>query len=172
MTSRLTQLMVKVVKADGTSARGERNVVNGDLSLLKGFEFNLNAGLYQAFHAPFTADMDRGGGNVTVNIPDFDPSKMVSPPEGATHYQLVAAGAEIDFKSNTFLVNTSTTPELTLDPHVEPGIVLTHAVTVSGTEPIFLAFGIQFLTQVNGKYYSLSNGQYNAVALVGAEGAA
>jgi hypothetical protein len=172
LTSRMVREMMKVVHADTTNPRGQRNVVSGDLTLLKGFEFNHQGSLYQAFQAPFDANMDRGGGVLTVNIPDFDPSKMVNAPEGATHFRLISAGAEIDFKSKTSVVNVSTSIEVALTPHTEPGILLSNAVTVSGTQPIFLAFGIEFLIYTNGIYYPLNSGQYNAVALVGVEGAA
>ncbi|MCW3808140.1 hypothetical protein OM074_21150, partial [Marinilabiliaceae bacterium D04] len=40
VSSRLTSQMVKVIQADVTNGRGERNVVDGDLNLLQGFEFN------------------------------------------------------------------------------------------------------------------------------------
>ena len=43
VTSRLTKEMMKVLKADSTSTRGLRNVVDGEAELLEGFEFNLNA---------------------------------------------------------------------------------------------------------------------------------
>jgi len=42
ITSRLTQEMMKVLQPDATSARDERNVSNGELELLTGFEFTSN----------------------------------------------------------------------------------------------------------------------------------
>ncbi len=34
--------MVKVVKADSVNERGSRNVLDGDLAILRGFDFNIN----------------------------------------------------------------------------------------------------------------------------------
>lgn len=41
MVSRLTREMMKVIKADELSPRGQRNVINGEPALLEGFEFNI-----------------------------------------------------------------------------------------------------------------------------------
>jgi len=38
MVSRLTRDMVRIIKSDPVNDRGERTVLNGDLTLLKGFE--------------------------------------------------------------------------------------------------------------------------------------
>jgi len=41
-----------------TSPRGECSVVNGDIEILQGFQFNINAVLDTTFFAPFTAALD------------------------------------------------------------------------------------------------------------------
>ena len=43
MSGRLTSALSKVVKSDQESIRGERNVMNGELGILNGFEFNKGA---------------------------------------------------------------------------------------------------------------------------------
>jgi hypothetical protein len=45
MVGRLTQEMVKVLQADVTSVRGQRNVIDGEAELLEGFEFNIRSKL-------------------------------------------------------------------------------------------------------------------------------
>ena len=45
VASRMTREMVKVVKSDTSNNRGERKVTEGDVLLLKGFEFNQNGKL-------------------------------------------------------------------------------------------------------------------------------
>ena len=52
MVSRLTKLMVKVVKADATNPRGQRNVIDGEAELLQGFDFNKNGKLGRTIYAP------------------------------------------------------------------------------------------------------------------------
>ena len=51
VVSRLTTDLLKVVKTDTTNERGLRTVQDGNLALLKGFEFNLNG--FVAARNPF-----------------------------------------------------------------------------------------------------------------------
>jgi hypothetical protein len=60
MTSRLTREMVKVIQADSTNVRGQRNVIDGEAELLNGFEFNLDGKLGSTFFAPFTPTGEAG----------------------------------------------------------------------------------------------------------------
>jgi hypothetical protein len=172
MASRLTREMVKVIQADATNVRGQRNVIDGEAELLKGFEFNLDGKLGSTFFAPFTSAIDRVAGNLSVDVPAFIPGNMIGAPQGATHFKLIAAGVEIDFEAGTYVVNTSNTPEIVLGPQVEPAIALGNAVTPASTHPLFVAFGVEFLQFVNGAFYPLKNGSYNALQLVAVDGGA
>jgi hypothetical protein len=87
MSSRLTREMVKVIQADATNVRGQRNVIDGEAELLKGFEFNSNARLGGTLYAPFSTAIDRAAGTLIVDIPAFVPTNMVAAPAGATHFQ-------------------------------------------------------------------------------------
>ncbi|HSQ45117.1 MAG TPA: hypothetical protein VLM16_08985 [Ginsengibacter sp.] len=40
VVARLTTEMLKVIQADATNMRGQRNVIDGKAELLQGFEFN------------------------------------------------------------------------------------------------------------------------------------
>jgi hypothetical protein len=170
MSSRLTAEMVKVIQADATNTRGLRNVIDGEAELLSGFEFNLNGKLSSTFFAPYTAGIDRGAGNLTVDIPDYVPSNMIGAPQGATHAKLITAAVEVDFEGGTYVVENSSTPEIVLGPQNEAAVSLANAVTPASTHPLFLAFGIEFYQQVNGVFYPLKNGFYNALALVKVDG--
>lgn len=172
MTSRLTREMVKVVQADATNVRGQRNVIDGETELLIGFEFNLNGKLSSTFFAPFVPAIDRAAGTLSVQIPDYIPGNMIGAPQGATHCRLIAAGVEVDFEAGNYVVNTSQTPEVVLGPQNQATVTLSNAVTPASTKPLFVAFGVEFIQQVNGAFYPLKNGAYNALALVAVDGGA
>ena len=172
MNSRLTAEMMKVVQADMTNTRGQRNVIDGEAELLEGFEFNINAKLYSTFFAPFTPSIDRAAGTLKVDMPPYIPENMIGAPQGATHFKLTAAGVEIDFETGVYVVNMSSTPETVFGPQTEAAVALSNAVTAASTHPLFIAFGIQFFQQVNGAFYPLKNGFYNALALVKIDGGA
>lgn len=170
MTSRLTREMVKVIQADATNTRGQRNVIDGEAELLKGFEFNLDGKLGSTFFAPFTTVIDRAVGNLTVDVPVYIPGNMIGAPQGATHFRLIAAGVEVDFEAGSYVVTTSNTPEIVLGPQAEAAITLVNAVTPASTRPLFVAFGVEFMQFVNGAFYPLKNGAYNALQLVAVDG--
>ncbi len=170
MTSRLTREMVKVIQADVTNTRGKRNVIDGEAELLIGFEFNENGKLSRTFFAPFVPAIDRVAGTLSVQVPAYIPGNMVGAPQGATHCKLIAASVEIDFEAGTYVVNSSTSAEIVLDQHNEAALTLSNAVTPASTHPLFVAFGIEFYQSVNGVFYPLKNGVYNALALVAVDG--
>jgi hypothetical protein len=170
MASRLTREMVKVIQADLTNTRGQRNVIDGEAELLQGFEFNENGKLNRTFFAPFNSAIDRVTGDLSVNIPGFIPGNMIASPQGATHVKLIAAGVEVDFETGVYVVNTSQSAEIVIGPQNEAAIALNNAVTPASTKPLFLAFGVEFYQEVNGVRYPLKNGAYNALALVKVDG--
>jgi hypothetical protein len=112
VVSRLTKEMVKVVKADATSTRGERNVIDGETEMLEGFEFNLNAKLEATLYAPYTLTINRVTGEMSVHIPSFIPANMVAAPDGTTHFKIVSAGTEVDFENETSVTDAHETAML------------------------------------------------------------
>ncbi len=167
--TRLTALMMQVIKGDTTNARGDRNVIDGNNQLIKGFELNRNAKLNTMLFAPKTTSFDRETAEMKVVFPPYIPGDCVSMPEGATHFRIVAAAVEVDFAtvddepiagdmaaSNYLLPNNTLTTELTL----------TCTLTPDSVKPMFLVLGIQFFELVNGTQYAVNNEQYNAFKIV------
>lgn len=170
MVGRLTREMVKVVQADITNPRGQRNVIDGEAELLEGFEFNIVGKLGTTLFTPFSPKINRDTGALTVNIPSFIPLNMIAAPAGATHFKINMAGAEIDFEQETYVVEVKDTELLPLN-NVATGVIdLAAAVTANSTHPLFIALGIEFYQDVNGVKYPLKNGAYNSVALVKVNG--
>ena len=170
MASRLTQLMMKVIKADAVSNRGLRNVLDGETELLAGFEFNISGKLGNTLYAPFSSSIDRAAGTIDLEIPVFSPLTMLAAPEGTTHFKIVSAGAEIDFEAENYVISTSATeilPWNALDTEV---ISQSNAVTPASTKPLFLVVGVEFYQEVNGAMYPLKNGSYNPLAIVQVSG--
>jgi hypothetical protein len=170
LVSRLFTEMMKVVKADATSDRGQRNVLDGELEILEGFEFNEGGKLSQTLFAQFRALIDRVNSSLTVNVASFVPSNMIAAPAEATHYQIVSAGGFIDFTTGTNGIVTKATEMLAIDG--EPSAVIDHVLDggADATRPMFIVLGISFYQEVNGKNYSLKNGAYNALSVVKVSG--
>ncbi len=170
VTSRLLKEMMKVIKADATSDRGKRNVVDGEAELLQGFDFNINAILSTTLYARYNPSINRVTGLLDVSIPAFIPANELVVPEGATHYNIVSAGAEIDFENETYTEATSQTGIQPINATGTAAVTLSNQVTAASTHPLFLLLGIQFFQQVNGKNYPLKNGAFNALNLVAISG--
>lgn len=170
MVSRLTQRMVKVIQADLTNERGLRNVIDGEAELLVGFEFNIGGKLGTTLFAPFVGGIDRVTGEITVDLESFIPANMIAAPSGTTHFKIISAGAEIDFEAEVFVTTNSETAILPWDMTSTVAISHLNAVTPNSTKPLFLAVGVEFYQEVNGRMYPLKNGSYNPLALVQVSG--
>jgi hypothetical protein len=166
MVSRLTREMVKVIQADENSERGFRNVTNGDLFLLQGFNFNINGKLGTTLYAPFTTVISRVDGTLVVNIPSFVPVNMIGAAGGSTHFKIISAGAEVNFNNETFIVDSQVSDIMPINSIASDPITLSNEVTPNSPSPLFLGLGIEFYQQVNGQFYSLNNGAFNALSLV------
>ena len=166
MVSRLTAKMLLVVQADATSDRGERNVIDGEAGLLAGFDFNVNSKLSSTLFAPYVVSFDRVKGLMEITVADFIPLNMAVAPEGTTHFQLFSAVASVDFEKESFDVDSALTGELAYDSTPTGPITLKSSIPGESKHPVFILLGIEFMQQVNGKYYKLKNGAYNACAIV------
>jgi len=174
VTSRLTAELMKVVKADSTSTRGQRNVLDGELELLEGFEFNINAKLGSSYFKKVSSTIDRVEGKSSVSFGMITPKADFGFPAGATHVKLVSGVATIDFEAGIFEVNEAQPYQVNLLTGVPTlqEVVLSSTFKKAEVKPLFLVLGIEFYQEVNGQFYSLKNGQYNSVTLVNVSGIA
>lgn len=167
MISRLVKLMMTVIKADAVSDRGLRNVLDGELMLLQGFDFNDRARLNGTLYAPFTSTIDRATGILDVSVDISYPDSQIIAAGGTTHFRIISAGVEVDFESGEFNLSQSNTAEMLYSVASSSVINLSNDIGVlASTKPLFLLLGIEFLQEVNGSFYSLNNGAFNALNLV------
>ena len=169
VTSRLCAALFKVIQSDTTSPRGERMVALGDCKLLKGFEFNKYGKLDTSLYIPYEATMERSTGKMLVSFSKYVPSDMIMAPSGTTHYQLISGAAAIDFEANTFVYSGAEHPISALDSTESPALELESTLPADTTQPLFLVLGILFFQEVNGEMYSLKNGAFNGLQIIGTE---
>jgi len=166
MVSRLTQSMILVIQADLVNERGLRNVIDGEAELLAGFEFNIRGKLGTSLFAPFVGTIDRVSGDTSVDLPSFVPANMIAAPGGTTHFKIISAGAAINFEAETFVVATSETAIFPWDSTPTAAINLLNPISPNSVSPLFLALGVEYYQEVNGRMYPLKNGSYNPLALI------
>jgi len=166
VTSRLTKKLVSVVQTDAVNDRGNRTIQDGDLSLLSGFEFNINGKLASVFFPAYTSAIDRVAGTAVVNLPTIVPVNDIVAPGGATHFRISVGGAEIDFATETHVFANEASAILPWDGATVPAAALTANLTPNSLLPIVQVIEVEFFQEVNGQMYSLKNGAYNALGVV------
>ena len=170
MVGRLTKEMVKVIQMDETNPRGLRNVIDGEAELLLGFEFNIQGKLKLSISAPFTTTLDRVTGEAAVEIAPFIPMDSLGAPSGSTHFQIVSAAMDINFENESFTSPRSSTPIQPIDTVMTTAIQLENALPAESINPQFIILGVNFFQEVNGAFYELKSGAYNALQVVYVDG--
>ncbi|ETN95767.1 hypothetical protein [Zhouia amylolytica] len=167
VTSRLLKILVSIVKTDTTNARGQRTVQDGELALLKGFDFNIKGKLNTTLFVPYSTNIDRAAGSMQVQLPALTPSIGIEAPEGTTHFKLIIGLTELDFENETFIFDGNETGILPWNAEEIPATDLSASVTANSTLPLFQVMGISFYQEVNGQMYPLKNGAFNALNVIG-----
>lgn len=169
LTSRLVKQLMAIVKSDQLNDRGKRTVQDGDMSLLTGFDFNLKGKLNTVFFNGYTPTFDRATGTLDVAIDAFVPIETIDAPRGTTHIQLAAGICALDFAGVTFEEDHELSAILPWDQQLQAAINLTSSVTAGTILPVIQVIGVSFFQEVNGEMYSLRNGSFNALAIVGVD---
>ena len=166
MTPRLLKTLMQVVISDSVSDFGKRRPEKGTLSILEGFDFNIETQLADAFMLPPVTAIDRTTGKLKLTFPGFTPSAMLRVPPGATHFTLVSAGAALDFENNKHESGISESAYLSTSDTPVPGFSLTNTISAGSVLPLILVLGIRFYKEVNNKYYRLQGAEYNSMRIV------
>jgi hypothetical protein len=169
VTSRLTQTMAQIKNYDSVSARGERQVSIGleddaAKQILKGFNFNEKALLSSVLYAPFTVDRASG----VIDIANLTPTNDISYASGATHVSLQSAFLDIDFLTGETAIEYSPKVNLAIDGSLTSATLTPSGVPAGTGNRIYLMM-IEFFQEVNGVQYSLKNGAYNVLGIVGVD---
>jgi len=166
MIGRLQQSMMIVIHEDTVNPRGQRNVIDGEAALLKGFDFNSQAKLGATLYMPITTSYTRASGVLTASFEAFVASTMVAAPSGTTHFKLSLAGTAVDFENDSYEVQTAESAYYPWDNSTVPAFDLTIGLSPATTHPVFCVLLVEFVQQVNGTKYALKNGSFNAASIV------
>jgi len=163
LSSRLLKVMSEIKNQDLVSSRGLRNVAEGINTpegklALKGFDFNNNAPMKSVLYAPYSLDTPSG----KIGIGQLIPAEQLRFPNGATHFSLQGAFANIDFMTGDHAITFSEVVNLPIDL-AESSISLTPSGAPEGSGVQVYLLLIEFFQEVNGIQYSLKNGAFNVL---------
>lgn len=167
--SRLLKSLMSVVKSDAVNDRGQRTIQDGDMSLLKGFDFNVRGKLDTALYSGYTPTFDRAAGTLDVVLEAFTPKITIEAPQGTTHFEVVGGLCATDFVNRTFEEGHAMSGILPWDHEEVAAITLNTSIGAGSVQPVLIVVGVNFYQDVNGKMYPLKNGTYNALGVVGVD---
>lgn len=109
LSSRMNKVMLELVRSDKVSERGERLAKNGDLQILKDFDFNGNSPLKEVFKAVSSVSINNNK-QVLVNVQPFARSAAIVAPVGAKHFSIVSSRIVLDFDKNEYSSDIKESP--------------------------------------------------------------
>jgi hypothetical protein len=163
--TRLSTLLLRIAKSDKLNPRGSRNIMDGDLNMLKGFEFSKTGTVSTTYFGLYQTMIDRASGKMVVTIPEFTPERVVHPAPESTHFQFHAAALSINFDTGKFEYNLVSSERIKWNNDRINAISLEPNVQANATDPVMLLFGIEFWNETNGAFYELMNRAYNGVVV-------
>lgn len=163
--SRLQKRMREVISADTMNQKGERNLVDGNLHLLEGFQFNNDADLTTVLFEDFATTIDRVAGHLTADLPVLNPLKDIKAPRGTTHFEIVSAASEMNFESGKTVTDTKVSAMFPYDRPPTTPISNVHTLIAASTNVLVIIGGIKFYQFFNGVMNPL-NGTPNALQIL------
>lgn len=170
MTSRMTKKMREIISTDAVNDRGQRGVIDAEIELLNGFEFNEKAILSTIAFMGFTPTIVRLTGAHAIAVDAFNAARDVSAPTGTTHLKLVGSASSIDFEAKDSDGVTVTSALIPYANDVVAAQTLALPLPAASAHPIVVVFGVEFYQEVNGKQYLLGNGAYTTSKVVAVDG--
>lgn len=164
-SSRLASRFLKVIQSDTESARGERVLKAENLVMLQDMECNDRTKLGAISLVPITLVYDRLSGDGTLECMGLIPHLNIAKLQGATHvrYTIVLQEFGGDDSDQRPAINRS--PYVLLRETTPMNLQLTAILEADTARSVLLLGGMEYFQLVNGAYYPLANGQYNALTI-------
>jgi hypothetical protein len=163
---RLQRHMLEVIRSDGYAPIGLRTIMDGDLSILEGFECDEKSPLPVSLQGLCEVSPYRKYGNLDLYIPSFDPAVVLPAIECAAFFRIDSVMAAINFDTGDCSVSRNVFVEWPIDGTMSPDIAIEHKVEIDRYIPWFLFVGLQIDTIPGYKCNSSFGGSYRALRLI------
>ncbi len=167
--SRLTKVCKDVINSDAVHERGSRMLMNGDLSLLREFNFNPAGKFGLIVRMPFKSTIDRAAGTVRIGMPAFAPADIIQFPKHATHARLKMGVAVINFGEETFTFAAACSSPIPKGKKPVNPENITVQIPAGTSDPLFIAMAVEFLILEKGDFIPVLNSQFNLMQLTGVD---
>ncbi len=166
MSTRLTSLFNKVIKMDQINPRGKRNVLDGELELLTGFEFNEQVSLSNTLAKTPEISIDRATGEIKLALESFVPATGLTFPPMSTHFKISLAAGLLDFEKEEKESKTAESDYLEISREPIPATNITLNLSPDSDLPLLVVCKISFVNEVNGIKEVAGWGSFTACKLV------
>lgn len=164
MANRLNRQLLKVMKSNQTLPMGERDVYDGDLSLLDQFDFNSRAPFASAFQPQL--EILGGAGDLSLEIPAFQPALELAFPPGAVACRLKLLLSALDLEQCRY--QQLDTREVVFERGDSPTTPMRWLWTpaLPPNTLVLLTASLKFLTPGLGELMEMNAPELNPVALL------
>lgn len=161
--NRLSEIFRKVIRSGPSVMKGQRSVFDGNISLLKGFEFSDKAKLESIFKP--SPKINLANGEIKLDFPSFTWDSLMGIPDHAERAVLSLGLAFLDFKNNIYDFNPA--PELRIDKKSDfPGGSLVLPISEANELAILVMMTIFFESGTGKSNSKIDNQLYQAGAFL------
>lgn len=143
VTSRLTKRMAEIFKTIPAENAGNKKLVQGNLSLLRSFEFNAATHLMQLLHQMPQAKVNQAG-FIFLQFPKTELKQIVKLVPGADTFLIQLMVFDLGLVDDRFEVITIKDFSLGLDATYFPAVCLKIPFDAIGEKALMVAVGISF----------------------------
>lgn len=167
LITRIGREMRAIIVQDPINDRGFRNVTDGPIHQMRQFEINPRSPLESTLRIKVVASINRITGEFSVSFPAIVPKVVIDYPQEATHFKLIAAALDVDFKGYEADGDFKDSDLFPLDNKEIPALQLVANAPPNSNRILFALAGIRFYQKIaNGSVYPLFNTQYNALKVI------
>ena len=167
--SRLTKVCKDIINSDAVHERGSRMLMNGDLSLLREFNFSPAGKFRRIVSIPLQHTVDRTTGTVSIGMPVFAPADAIRFPKHATHARLKMGVAVLNFGEETFTFVSACSTPIPKGRKPNSPEDLTLQIPARTSDPLFIAMAVEFLTLEKGAFGPVTDSQFNLMQMTGVD---
>lgn len=106
VSNRLLQMLVRALRTDHVSPKGEKKIELSDPTTLTGFDFNALGRMKLRFPVNVDGTIDETSGVFALSIPPFVTKDQLSVPVQVTHFRVRLIALQVDFSTGEYTIGS------------------------------------------------------------------
>jgi hypothetical protein len=164
LTGRMIKAVLDALKADSTSNKGERNLLQGHPEMLEGFKFNTKQGVREFKGA--SVSINRKSRTATVQIAPFYPKNGMSYQNREMYYRIISICGMLDMDTLKVETDMQISELFLMDDKLTNVVTLTNKIKTGKTWLNFLAVGVEFCYRLCREEYPVAGGSNDPLTII------